>query len=118
MKLPKFSFDKLIHKLTGRTWNYHVTFRYNMNPGVPNTGYVTNSMTMSVTDRNELAFHRNLKKALVPNMIKELSPQYRTNGSLFIEQLTYIGWFKPRPQSTIPIQTRHLGHKKRFGQMI
>lgn len=115
-KLPKFSFDKLINAISGRCWNFHVTFKYELNPGVANTAFVSNSMTISTTDRNLLASHRNLKKMLVPDMVKNLPKHLRSNGKLYIEQITYIGWYKPKAPD--PVQTRRLGHKKRFGQLL
>lgn len=116
MKLPKLSFDKLISLLTGRSWQYHVTFKYTLQPGVPNSGSLERTMTVSVTDRNLMAHHRHIKKTIVGDMVKSLPKQFRTNGDLELVHINYIGWFRNRKH--VPVQTRKLGHKKRFGAVL
>ena len=106
----KLSLDKLIYYITGRVWNFHITFRYSFQPGQPNTGNATRTMTFYTSDRNLLSSHRQLKKALVPDFVKDLSKQFRTNGTLEVEHITYVGWFKPRAPD--PIKTGKIGHKK------
>ena len=106
----KFSLDKTIYYLTGRVWNFHITFRYNFQPGQPNSGNATRSMTFYTRDRNDLASHRKLKKVLVPDFVKDLEKQYRQNGELEVLSITYIGWYKPKGPD--PIKTGKIGHKK------
>lgn len=103
----KPSLDHFIHLLTGRSWNYHIKFIYRMTPDKANSGQATRSMTCSVIDRNSIASHRNLKKALASDMIRDLDPIYRTNGTLDVERLSFIGWYK-RPTGPEVVRTnRH-----------
>lgn len=104
----KFSLDNIINWLTGRAWNYQATFRYtpDANNGQMN---ITRIVNFHVTDRNALADHRVLKKALVPNMVKTQNKRYLTNGDLEIASISYIGWYKPRQS---PKRTGKMGHKK------
>ncbi|ATW57985.1 hypothetical protein CNR34_00052 [Pseudomonas phage nickie] len=112
----KLSLDKMINRLTGRRWQYQVEFTYTLQPGVPNSGTVSRGMTLSVNDRNILADHRHIKKALIPDFVKELPPHLRTNGALMISKISYIGWFRDR--DVRPPQTGKLGHRKPFGALV
>lgn len=106
----KLSLDRLISKLTGRNWNYFITFAYYMNPDKPNGGSATKSMTFSVKDRNVLGNHRLLKKELLPRFVIDLPKQYRLNGDMEVQSITYVGWFKPTERKNP--KTGKIGHKK------
>lgn len=106
----KFSLDRLITKLTGRNWNYFITFVYYMAPGEINSGSATKSMTFSVKDRNVLGNHRLLKKELMPRFVIDLPKHCRTNGSMEVQSITYVGWFKPTERKNP--KTGKIGHKK------
>lgn len=106
----KLSLDKTIYALTGRVWNFHITFVYRMNPDQPNGGTASRSMTFYTSDRNMLASHRELKKILASDFVKNLAKQYRQNGVLEVDRITYVGWF--RPKAPEPIKTGKIGHKK------
>lgn len=106
----KLSLDRLICKLTGRNWNYFITFVYYMSPGEINSGSATKSMTFSVKDRNVLGNHRLLKKELLPRFVIDLPKQHRTNGSMEVQSITYVGWFKPTERKNP--KTGKIGHKK------
>lgn len=106
----KLSLDRLICKLTGRHWNYFITFVYYMEPGKANSGTATKSMTLSVRDRNVLGNHRLLKKELIPSFVVDMPKQYRTNGNLEVQSMTYVGWFKPYDRKHP--KTGKIGHKK------
>lgn len=110
MKLKFSLLDYLISSLTGRAWNFHIVFVYRMDPDLPNSGTATRSMSFWTKNRNVLANYRYIKKILVPAFVAELPKQYRKNGVLEIESITYIGWFKPKSASAP--KTGKIGHKK------
>lgn len=111
MKLKFSPLDYLISGLTGRAWNFHIVFVYRMDPDAPNSGTATRSMSFWTKNRNVLASYRSIKKMLVSTFVADLPKQYRKNGVLEIESITYIGWFIPKPAS-LP-KTGKIGHKKK-----
>lgn len=76
-----------------------------------NSGNATKSMSFSVSDRSALACHRDLKKALASDFVSGVPKDLRNNGTLEIDSLFYVGWFKPKGPD--PIKTGKIGHKKR-----
>lgn len=103
------SLDHFIYMLTGRCWNYSVTFRYT--PDANEKGSIQRIVGFHTTDRNSLAQWRDLKKILVPDMVKGLPARYLQNGDLEICRFDYIGWFKPLENG--PKQTNKTGHTKK-----
>lgn len=104
----KFSLDRILNWLTGRAWNYQAVFRYTPDGNNGNMN-ITRIITFHVTDRNYMADHRALKKALAPDMVQKLSKRFLTNGSFEVCDISYIGWFKPKKA---PTNTGKIGHKK------
>lgn len=104
----KFSMDRLINKITGRRWQFYISFRYTLYPDHPERGNVEQTHTFSVNDRNVLGDSHYIKKVLAGDMVKNLPKHLRTNGTLHITGLNYIGFYRDSPKK---VRTGKIGHK-------
>ena len=83
----------LLSLITGRQHHYFVRFRYRP---IQNSDaqYCDQTMVIWIRDQRLIADHREIKKACWD--INNIPWHLRKNGSLNIEQIHYLGWFKPK----------------------
>ncbi|MET3998874.1 hypothetical protein ABIE60_000849 [Marinobacterium sp. MBR-109] len=86
----------LLSKITGRQHHYFVRFRYYPEQGNGSL-YADRRLVIWTPDQVEITNQRGLKKACwsIDNIPRHL----RKNGTLLIEQIDYLGWFKPKKVS-------------------
>jgi len=84
---------KLLSLITGRRYHYLVRFRYRPNRG-SDSQYADQVMTIWIDDQRLINDQRTIKQTCWS--IKELPLWMRKNGTLQIEQINYLGWFRPK----------------------
>lgn len=84
--------EKLLNKLTGRTFNYLVTLKYTPTNNNGNNTYTTRTVEVNIKWRYANIL-REIRKTLGPSMINSLPPYMLDNGNLSITAIDYIGWY-------------------------
>lgn len=95
---PKFKMSrlrKLIHKLTGRLFHYHVSIHYSYGilPGGQWSGseYVSRSFTIGLIDPAILHHDHALRLELAPAFVKQIPKQYLRNGIIQLDSISFLG---------------------------
>lgn len=83
----------LLSLITGRRYHYLVRFRYRPDSG-SDRQYADQVMTIWIDDQRLINDQRTLKQTCWS--IEKLPLWMRKNGTLQIEQINYLGWFKPK----------------------
>lgn len=86
----------ILSRITGRQHHYLVRFRYRL---IRNSDerYCNQNMVIWIRDQRLIADRREIKKACWD--INNIPRYLRKNGSLEIEQINYLGWFRPKKVS-------------------
>jgi hypothetical protein len=84
---------KLLSLITGRRYHYLVRFRYRPNRG-SDSHYADQVMTICIDDQRLIIDQRTLKQTFCS--IGKLPLWMGKNGTLQIEQINYLGWFRPK----------------------
>jgi hypothetical protein len=82
-----------ISRLFGYRYAYRVKLEYKKH----RTGAViiaSNTRTVYLSTPNTIGNHREIKKALAPELIKALPRRLLCNGFIYVEPVCYLGWVK------------------------
>ncbi|WP_369623555.1 hypothetical protein [Marinobacterium sp. BA1] len=83
----------ILSRITGRRYHYLVRFRYRPHRG-NDSQYADNVVTIWIDDQRLINDQRMLKQTFCS--IGKLPLWMGKNGTLQIEQINYLGWFKPK----------------------
>lgn len=86
----------ILSKITGRQHHYFVRFRYYPDPGNGDL-YADSRLVIWTHDQLEITNQRALKRECWS--IDSIPCHLRRNGTLLIEQISYLGWFRPKKVS-------------------
>lgn len=95
---PKFKMSlwrKLLYKITGRCFHYHVVIRYSYGilPGGQwsSSEYISRSFTIGLIDPAVLHHDHALRLELAPTFVKQIPKQYLRNGIIQMDSISFLG---------------------------
>ena len=83
---------ELFCRVTGYRYHYRVRLEYR-SKGTKTLAFT--DMTMATLSPRFVDRHREIKKALAPELIKDVPRSYLCNGVVVFEPLMFIGLFRP-----------------------
>ena len=88
------SLTEWFNRKTGRRFWYQVNVKYRQKNS---DAFVTQRREIGLSANHIILNDRVIKKTVAPTLIARMKkefPDYLNNGTMFIEEKSYLGWFK------------------------